>query len=347
MQAFITSIFAAKRGTSPTSSQRSSLLIAGLIALVLLIFSFATTRDLGSFSITILSGLFQGMLLFLVASGLSIIFGLMDILNFAQGTYFMIGAYVGYSVHHAPAAIQLIPDPNIRFGIAVLSATAVGGALGAILERGLLRPLYARPVFQIVLTFGVSIVLTEAVKAIWSTTPLSWTESFSFWKINFDLFGQQFYIYRLVVIAVGAGLIVGISLLLHRTRIGVIIRAGVEDSQMVEALGINVRAVFTLVFTLGCAVAAFGGVIAAPFLGATPDMGNEFLLSAIAVVVLGGLGSYEGTAVGSLLMGLSVAVVGKFGAQYLNQPVWASLTPMLLMIVVLLLRPRGLFGRGE
>src|SRR5262245_25431974 len=145
MQTFVTSIFAAKRRTGLSTSQRAPLLIAGVIALALLVFSFLTTRDLGSFSITILSGLFQGMLLFLVASGLSIIFGLMDILNFAQGTYFMIGAYVGYSVHHSSAVIQMIPDPDVRFVIAVLSATAVGGILGAILERGLLRPLYARP----------------------------------------------------------------------------------------------------------------------------------------------------------------------------------------------------------
>ncbi len=160
------------------------------------------------------------------------------------------------------------------------------------------------------------------------------------------LFNQRFSTYRLFVIAIGLILIIAIALLLQRTRIGIIIRAGVEDSEMVEALGINVRAVFTLVFTLGCAIAAFGGAIAAPFLGASIGLGNAFLLAAIAVVVLGGLGSYGGTAIGSLLVGLAVAVVANFASSPgINQPVFASMTPMLLMVVVLLVRPSGLFGK--
>ena len=322
----------------------SSPAMVGVLFVLLLAFSFLTTNDLGSFAITVLSGLLQGMLLFLVASGLSIIFGLMDVLNFAQGTYFMLGAYVAYAVHHSPALMSAVPDPNLRFLLAILSATGVGAVLGAVLERWLLRPLYARPIFQIVLTFGVSIVLIEAIKYIWTTTPYSWSP-FSLTEASFTIFGQQFSVYRLFIIIMGLLLIVAVGLLLNRTRIGIIIRAGVEDSTMVEALGINVRAVFTLVFTLGCAVAAFGGAIAAPFLGASIGLGSSFLLAAIAVVALGGLGSYEGTAVGSVLVGLAVAVVAKFTTQYLNQPVWQSITPMLLLILVLLVRPSGLFGK--
>jgi len=326
-------------------TRRNSLVIAG-IAIALLAFGAATARDLGSFGITIMSGLFQGMLLFLVASGLSIIFGLMDVLNFAQGNFFMLGAYVSYSLHHSPQMTEAIPDPNLRFLLSVIAAVVVGGVLGIFLERGLLRPLYSRPLFQLVLTFGVAIVMTEAIKLIWSTTPYSWTALFGFREGFFELFGQRFNTYRLFVIAIGLILIFAIALLLRRTRIGITIRAGVEDSEMVEALGINVRAVFTLVFMLGCAVAAFGGAIAAPFLGASIGMGNTFLLSAIAVVVLGGLGSYEGTAVGSLLVGLAAAVVANFvSSPAFNQPVFASMTPMLLMILVLFLRPRGLFGK--
>jgi branched-chain amino acid transport system permease protein len=326
-------------------TRRNSLVIAGIVA-ALLAFGAVTARDLGSFGITIMSGLFQGMLLFLVASGLSIIFGLMDVLNFAQGNFFMLGAYVSYSLHHSQQVTEAIPDPNLRFFLSVIAAVLVGGLLGIILERGLLRPLYSRPLFQLVLTFGVAIVMTEAIKLIWSTTPYSWTALFGFREGFFELFGQRFNTYRLFVIAIGLFLIFAIALLLRRSRIGITIRAGVEDSEMVEALGINVRAVFTLVFMLGCAVAAFGGAIAAPFLGASIGMGNTFLLSAIAVVVLGGLGSYEGTAVGSLLVGLAAAVVANFvSSPAFNQPVFASMTPMLLMILVLFLRPRGLFGK--
>ncbi len=326
--------------------QRSTLLMITALFLGLLVFSFLTTDDLGSFGITILSGLFQGMLLFLVASGLSIIFGLMDILNFAQGGFFMVGAYITFAVFHGETFAQL--DPNLRFPLAILIATAAGGILGIILERGLLRPLYARPIFQLVLTFGVAIVIGEAIKAIWGTVAYSWSPltSFGIHQASFSLFDQQFGLYRLFVIGVGLLLIVLIALLLQRTRIGIIIRAGVEDSEMVEALGINVRAVFTQVFMLGCAVATFGGAIAAPFLGASLGMGNAFLLAAISVVVLGGLGSYAGTAVGSLLVGLAIAVVAKFASRpEINQTVWSSITPMILLVLVLLARPSGLFGK--
>ncbi|MBL8134703.1 MAG: branched-chain amino acid ABC transporter permease [Anaerolineae bacterium] len=327
---------------------RPNILVSVALLVAVVAFGYFLSPDLGSFGITIMSGLFQGMLLFLVASGLSIIFGLMDVLNFAQGAYFMVGAYVSYSVHHSPDVMAAIPDPNIRFFLSVISAVAVGAILGGLLERFLLRPLYARPVFQIVLTFGVAIVMTEAVKFIWSTNPYSWTVLFSLRDQSFQLFGQSFGVYRLVVIGIGFALIILIGLLLQRTRIGIIIRAGVEDREMVEALGINVRMVFTLVFTIGCAVASFGGAIAAPFLGASAGLANLFLLSAIAVVVLGGMGSYAGTAMGSLLLGLALSVMQVFaGKPQIGLPVLASMTPMMLMILVLLVRPGGLFGKGR
>jgi branched-chain amino acid transport system permease protein len=143
----------------------------------------------------------------------------------------------------------------------------------------------------------------------------------------------------------GIVLIVTIGLLLQRSRIGIIIRAGVEDREMVQALGINVRAVFTLVFTLGCAIAALGGAVAAPFLGASTTLGSIFLLQAIAVVVLGGMGSYSGTALGSVLVGLAIAVAQDvaIGTDFSALP---SITPMLLLVLVLLLRPSGLFGKS-
>jgi branched-chain amino acid transport system permease protein len=325
--------------------QRGSLVAVVMILAGLLTFSFVTTGNAGDFSITLLSGLLRGMLLFLVASGLSIVFGLMDVLNFAQGGYFMIGAYVGYELHHAPGLIAAIPDGNLRFLFAVLVATVLGAFLGVILERFLLRPLYSRPIFQLVTTFGVSIIFVEVVRYIWGVSPRSWSIDFGFNEGVFQLFGQQFSVYRIFVIAVGFVLIFTIALLLQRTRIGIIIRAGVQDSQMVEALGINVRLVFTGVFTLGCAVASLGGVVAAPFLGASTGLATEFLLGAIAAVVLGGLGSYEGTAVAAIMVGLTQAVIAKFTTQYLNQPVWESLSPMVLLAAVLLLRPSGLFGR--
>lgn len=323
----------------------TALTVVGLLV-GLLAFSFITTAmrggGMGSFGITVMSGLFQGMLLFLVAAGLSIVFGLMDVLNLAQGAYFMVGAYVAFGIHHNESLAMM--DPNLRFLLAVVAATAVGAIMGVFLERVLLRPLYARPIFQIVLTFGVAIVIGEIVKSIWGTTAYAWIQPFALQEGVFFLFDQRFSVYRLFVIVMGFVLIFAIALLLQRTRIGIIIRAGVEDDGMVEALGINVRLIFTAVFTLGCAIAAFGGAVAAPFLGASLGIGQAFLLGAIAVVVLGGLGSYEGTAIGSLLVGLAIAVVAKFSTEFLNQTVWSSLTPMLLLVLVLLLKPSGLFG---
>ncbi len=332
-------------GTKRSSTAAIIVIIGALLAFNLL----KSGGDMGNFGITVLSGLFQGMLLFLVASGLSIIFGLMDILNLAQGTYFMLGAYVAYDIQHPGGLIDItsiVPDPNLRFPIAVLGAVLVGGLLGVVLERGFLRWLYARPVFQLVLTFGVSLVLSEAIKFIWSTTPYSWTEVFGLRTQAFELFGQEFSVYRLFIILMGFLLIIGIALLLRRTRTGIIIRAGVEDSEMVEALGINVRAVFTLVFTLGCAIAALGGAVAAPFLGASASLGDAFLLQGIAVVVLGGMGSYEGTAVGSIMVGLAIAVAqdAAIGTSFSVLP---SITPMLVLIIILLIRPSGLYGNAR
>lgn len=320
-----------------------------IIAVGIMVFAFFSAGgDLGTFSITMLSGLLRAMLLFLVAAGLSLIFGLMDILNFAQGAYFMIGAYLAYDVQHPQTGFirfgESITNPDLRFALGIGVAIVGGGVLGYLLERVLLRPLYKRPLFQLVLTFGVSIILLEAIKAVWSTTPYTWQIRTAIQDNFFFVFGQQFSTYRLFVIAMGFFLIIAITLLLRRTRTGIIIRAGVQDAEMVNALGINVRAVFTLVFTLGCAMAAFGGAVAAPFLGATISMGNTYLLASIAVIVLGGLGSYEGTAIGSLLVGLGWTTMEQFSIRPEIGSVVASITPMLMLALVLLLRPSGLFG---
>jgi branched-chain amino acid transport system permease protein len=322
------------------------LLVGVMLGAIMVFALYSTEMNISNFGITILSGLFQGMLLFLVAAGLSLIFGLMDILNFAQGAFFMVGAYITYDLMHEGGILNFanaIPDSNLRFIVAVLISIIVGAILGGILERVLLRPLYDRPLFQLVLTFGVSIIMLESIKSIWATTPYSWREPFTLNSAQFLFLGQPFSQYRLVVIGVGLLLIIGIALLLRYSRIGIIIRAGVEDPEMVSALGINVRAVFTLVFTLGCAVAAFGGAVAAPFLGATISMGSTFLISAIAVIVLGGLGSYEGTAIGSIIVGLAMATMQQFSID-VGIPVLFAVTPMLILVLVLLMRPRGLFG---
>jgi branched-chain amino acid transport system permease protein len=209
----------------------------------------------------------------------------------------------------------------------------------------LLRPLYSRPIFQIVLTFGLSMAVTEAVRAVYGPAGLVPIARPAALSTTFRVLGGQFETYRLFIIAVGFLLMVGISLLLQKTRLGIVIRAGVQDREMVEALGINVRRVFTLVFMLGTAVAALGGMTAAPFLGAHPAMGTEFLLTAVIVIVIGGMSSYEGTAIASVLVGLTRATAEQISLQFLNTPVMASVSILVFMVVVLLVRPNGLFGR--
>jgi branched-chain amino acid transport system permease protein len=282
------------------------------------------------------------MLFFLVSAGFSIVFGLLDVLNLAQGSFFMLGAYIGFAVYGSfPEGAPVW----VRFIAAIISATLGGGLLGALTESALIRPLYARPVFQIVITFGLGIVFTELVRAIYGPAGLIPIQPPAALDTTFPILGARFETYRVFIIFVGAVLMAGILLLLQRTRIGIIIRAGVQDSEMVQALGINIRRIFTLVFALGCAVAALGGITAAPYLGAFPSMGDQFLLSAVIVVVLGGMSSFEGTVIASILVGLTRATAEQISLQYLQTPVLASLSILFIMIIVLLVRPSGLFGR--
>lgn len=314
----------------------SALFIGGLVLANLLLF------DPGTVGVVLLSGLYQGMLFFLVAAGFSIVFGLLDVLNLAQGSFFMLGAYIGFAVYGA-----MPPGTPVwaSFLAALVSATLGGALLGALTERFLIRPLYARPVFQIVLTFGLAIVFNQLVRAIYGPAGLIPIQPPAALDTTFPVFGARFETYRLFIILVGASLMAAILFLLQKTRMGIIIRAGVQDREMVEALGINVRRVFTLVFALGTAVAALGGITAAPYLGAFPSMGDQFLIITVIVVVLGGMSSFEGTAIASILVGLTRATTEQLSLQYLRTPVLASLSILLIMIIVLLVRPSGLFGR--
>lgn len=324
-----------------STTLRQSLIVSGLFVVGLLVINFVFFPP-STVVTVVLSGLYQGMLFFLVASGMSIVFGLLDVLNLAQGAFFMIGAYAGFAIYGTlPESVSL----EVRFVAALVGATVFGGLVGLAVEVGLLRPLYARPVFQIVLTFGLASAINEIVRAIYGPAGLIPIDPPAFLDTTLAIAGGRFETYRVFIIAVGLILMVGISLLLQRTRLGIVIRAGVQDREMVEALGINVRRVFTLVFMLGTAVAALGGMTAAPFLGAYPGMGTDFLLTAVIVIVIGGMSSYEGTAIASILVGLTRATAEQISLQYLNTPILASVSILIFMIVVLLVRPSGLFGK--
>jgi branched-chain amino acid transport system permease protein len=262
---------------------------------------------------------------------------------------------------------------NLRFTLALIFGALAGALLGMSIEIVLIRPFYGDPVTQLVLTLGLSIALTDLIEGVWGEEgnppmqpPTLFIEScrsenlfawFSEGCRSIDVFGRAFPTYRLFIIAVGIFVFVAVGLLLQRTRIGMIIRAGVQDSEMVQALGINVRQVFTFVFALGSALAALGGVIAAPFLGVYPAMGSGFSLSAFIAVVIGGMGSYPGAAVGTLILGLARAFGDHFVASGINlpfvenvikgSPAIAKASTVLIMAIVLLVRPAGIFGKKE
>lgn len=309
----------------------------------------------------IIQGLTLGMLYFLIAAGLSLIFGLMDVLNFAHGAIFMVGAYVATTVYYdlgggqfgaylppplAPTLLKLglkggvalVADSNVRFVIALLAGGLVGVGLGALIECSMIRPLYKRPIFQILLTLGLAYVLSELVRNIWGFNPYNLEKPAALAQ-SVEVVERMVPYYKFFLIALGCVLFIVVYALLQRTRLGIIIRAGVQNSEMVQALGINVRRVFTVVFALGAGLAAFGGAAAAPFVGVSPLMGMSFQLSAFIVVVIGGMGSIPGAAVGSLLVGLAQAF-----AAYRLSPLVANAILVGLMGLVLLIKPAGLFG---
>ncbi|QYJ16421.1 High-affinity branched-chain amino acid transport system permease protein LivH [Rubrobacter xylanophilus DSM 9941] len=285
--------------------------------------------DLSAVAVQVLAGLTYGMLLFMISVGLSVIFGLMGIVNLAHGVFFVLGAYVAFSVLGAGA----------NFLVALVVAMLAMAVLGLFIERILLFRSYGDELGQVLLTFGLAFIIADIIKMIWGNrlqslpTPALIDFSVSLGAVTFPA-------YRLVVVLVGCLLAVLLWYLESRTRIGAIIRAGVDDRQMVAALGINVTLVFAGVFAFGAALAGLGGVLGGPVLGMYPDMGFEILVLSLIVVVLGGLGTWKGAFVGGILVGM----VEIFGQAYF--PSLSLVIVFLLMAGVLLIRPSGLFGRS-
>lgn len=276
-----------------------------------------------------LNGLSYGVLLFLLSVGLTLIFGMLDVVNLAHGSFYMLGAYAGL------ATIAVTAD----FWLAVLLAPIAVGLVGAVMERLVLRPLYRRPALdQVLLTFGFIYLFEDLVKWIWGGRIRSIPPPDLF-SGSVTVLGATVPSYRLFVIAFGLVVAVALWLLIERTRLGSIIRAGVYDAEMTAGMGINIPLVFTGVFAFGAALGGLSGVIAGPIQSAQPAMGIGILIPALIVVVVGGLGSLKGSLVGSLIIGQAET----FGKVWL--PGASMLVIYLVMALVVLLRPQGLFGR--
>lgn len=275
-----------------------------------------------------LHGLVYGMLLFLVSSGLTLVFGMMGILNIAHAAFYMLGAYLAYTTAQATG----------NFWLSLLVAPLVVGAFGALIERWLLRRTHAfGHAYELLLTFGLFYMIGEAVRWIWGSYTLQVAVP-SVLSGSVPFMGSQYPIYRLFILGVSALICLGMALVLMRTRVGIVIRSAVSDAQMVEALGINTPLVSLGVFSVGSALAAVAGVIAAPFLQADPSMGAVILTDAFVVIVIGGFGSL----LGALLASLMIGELQSFGILWFPQ--FALVFQFLLMAGVLILRPQGLFG---
>jgi branched-chain amino acid transport system permease protein len=275
-----------------------------------------------------LHGVVSGMLLFLVASGLTLVFGMMGILNIAHAGFYMLGAYIAYSTVHATG----------NFWLSLLVAPIVVGALGALIERWLLRRTHAfGHAYELLLTFGLFFMIGEAVRWVWGSNPLQIPVPAGLGG-SVPLLGSQYPLYRLFILGMSALICACMAVALLRTRIGIIIRSAVSDAEMVGALGVNTPLLSLGVFTAGSALAAVAGVIAAPFLQADPSMGAVILTDLFVIIVIGGFGSL----LGSLLASLMIGELQSFGILWF--PEFALVFQFLLMAVVLIVRPQGLFG---
>ncbi len=282
------------------------------------------------FLIQVLNGVQEGLLLFLVASGLTLIFGILRVINLAHGSFYMLGAYLAF------ALTQL--TGNLFY--AVLLAVPLAIAFGLLLEAVLFRPLYARDhLYQVLLTYGLILTLEETRSLVFGDD-VHGVDVPRFLDFSIHLTGALSYpAYRLGISAMCLLIAGGLWLLIQKTRLGMAIRAGASNREMVQSLGIDIAWVYRAVFALGVALAAFAGMIAAPVASVFPGMGNQILIVSFVVVVIGGIGSIKGAFLGSLLIGLA----DTFGQVF--APQLAGMTIYVLMAAVLLWRPAGLFGR--
>jgi branched-chain amino acid transport system permease protein len=287
---------------------------------------------LSTFVLLTITGLGLGAMYFLIASGLSLIYGLMGVLNFAHGAFLTVGAYATWWV-----STQVGGGPGTQLLVGALAGIAVGAVLAALVELVLIRPLYRRPVEQVLVTVGLALVLTALVEAIWGFDARPFPVPS--WLIDTTtIFGANIPNDRFLEIGVAAAVLVGLTAFLRYTRYGLIIRAGVENRAMVTALGIDVRKAFTLVFALGGMAAALAGILSGVYYGVVePSRGTSLLIFAFIVVVIGGFGSIGGTAVAAVVVGLIQQYANYYASSGLG-----DLAVVLLLAIVLLLRPEGL-----
>lgn len=301
--------------------------------------------DLTTYLTLTIAGVTMGVLLFLTASGLTVIFGLMDVLNLTHGAFFAWGAYAGFSLLNFLNRKGWVEMASLGKSLGslllvLLLSLAVGALLGLILEKIIIRKTYGNHLKQILITMGAALVMTEIIKIFWGPNDEALVIPAAF-QNSWDLFNVVVNKFRGVAILVGGLVFVGIQLVLQKTKLGIIVRAGVENKEIVQVMGYNIQRIFSGVFAAGAALAAMGGVMISIFNGHIyPGMGDENLIFALIVVIIGGMGSVTGSFLGALMVGLAFNYVAFL------VPKLALGVNIMIMAIILLIRPKGLMGRN-
>jgi branched-chain amino acid transport system permease protein len=282
-------------------------------------------------ALQILTGIALGCIFVLVATGLTLIFGLLNVVNFAHGAFYAAGAYLGVFAFGYTGS----------FWLSLFIVPLGMAAVGMVTERVLLRPIYGRGMsYPLLLTFGVGYVLVELIRILFGTDGLPFSSPPEL-RGSILLGDIAFPLYRLFVMAFTAALLTSLWFLIEKTPFGLIIRAGARDAEIVKVLGIDTSKVWLLIFALGTAVAGIAGFLAAPMRGVIPEMGVTVLIEAFVITVVGGMGSLPGAVIAGLLLGIVVSLTSYFAADFSNIVMFA------IMAIVLLVRPQGLLGRPE
>lgn len=281
-------------------------------------------------ALQLFTGLALGAIYVLFAIGLSLIFGMLTVVNFAHGAFYMVGAYVGL----------FLLSLGGNFWLCLIAVPLIVGTVGLVVERFLIRPLYGRGIdYPLLLTFGLSYVMVELIRIAFGKSGYPFdTPEILQGAVNIGV--GYFPLYRLFVIGIAAAVLLGLWLFLERTSFGLIIRAGARDPQIVRVLGVNVARVWLFVFGIGSGIAGLAGLLAAPLQGVIPEMGATILAEAFVVTVVGGMGSIGGAVIAGLLVGVVVSMTSLFA------PEMAKVSIFALMAIVLLIRPQGFFGRA-
>jgi branched-chain amino acid transport system permease protein len=275
------------------------------------------------------NGITLGMLYILVALGLNIILGLMGVINFSHGAFFMLGAYMAYQL-----------APLVGFWPGIFGAALAIGAFGMLFESTLVRPLYKRlPEYTLLLTYGTALIFEQFVRRVWGDDAVRFSSLPDYLKGTIAIGGSEFPIYKDIFLVIATIVILtGVWFLINKTDIGMIIRAGTRDAEMVKILGINMPLMFTFVFGIGSFMAGLAGALAAPVYAIQPGLASSWIILTFVIVIVGGIGSFWGAIVGGLIIGVLSSMME------LIYPPAVELTGFIIMGVILLVRPRGIFG---